>query len=147
MYICKDCGCHFDYPVRLKEPHGEWLAHCPSCMGIGLADAEEAICESCGRETVEFYGDKWCLECRRNTNRLMQELIVLLADKYEVTITTALECVNDLLEGAKIEGGNRMYLAIADELARCLVDIAYECETSLYTAQEMAEAWSAGTMN
>ena len=144
MFKCMECGAVFESGRPMQESHGEVLYHCPNCLGLEICDVSDIMCEACEEETVDNSGDKWCSNCKLITKQAMHDVIISCMRRQNLSVTTIISAIEDIMEGQKID--NSPYSLIADELAMGTVDIAYRCGCDFFTAQDMAEAWAAGTL-
>lgn len=144
MFKCMECGAVFASGKPIQESHGEVLYHCPNCLGLEIQDVSKIMCEACEEEPVDNSGDKWCSNCMTITRQNMHDVIITCARKTNLSIATVVDSIESILTGEKIDGQPNSL--VADVLAVGIVQIAFECGCSLFTAQDMAEAWAIGTL-
>lgn len=92
MFKCDDCGLLFDEPRYIREPHGEYLSHCPACGG-SFSNVYE--CEVCGAEYTE--GDV-CPTCQETMAELAEDFISEVKKAFRCDHAKALDIVWDYME-------------------------------------------------
>lgn len=91
---CNECGGKFDTPEMLREPHGEYLPHCPYC---GSDDIEETeMCPLCG-ESEAAVGD-YCEDCADEIDSAVKYCINYLRNKYGLDTEKAIEIIAEWIE-------------------------------------------------
>ena len=92
MFKCDDCGLLFEEPRYIREPHGEYLSHCPACAG---SFSEVYECEICG---TEYSGDDVCPACSELLDEMLSSFISRVKEAFVCDRDKAIDIIWDRLE-------------------------------------------------
>jgi hypothetical protein len=86
LYLCDDCGAHFE---RCEQATGVWLEHfghpcretfdvCPNCRGDNFVPS--AVCRECGcRTDASLIEEGFCQKCAEETIKKLNEFLDTLS--------------------------------------------------------------------
>lgn len=139
MYKCVECGFEFEEPTYIREPHGEFLPHCPACGEMYFEDIKNFECEAC-LGTKYDVGEQWCEECKSATRRAMSASIVGALKEKKLPLSKGMLIIDryqEIFDNKEILGCE----VEAKHLCMAMIEIASERGCGLDTAREMAEQW------
>ncbi len=79
MYICLECGCEFEQPIKIKEKHNqtappfETLYVCPHCKSTDFKNGVSEFCRCCGARLTENQTDFCSESCKNRREKLWKK--------------------------------------------------------------------------